>query len=205
MLNFANLSYKLERWDDAYGGYSSLYSAALLENNKFLAMSGMMRSAYRAHKWSEAIGNAGLVRADSRSDASLVAEADYIMAKSYLATSRRDEAFVILERLSGNVSDVYGAEAAYMLIQDSYDRGQFEEVENKVYAFSDSGSSHVYWLARSFIVLGDSFAERGELEQAEATFESVLEGYTPSGQDDDVLDNVNMRLKRLKEMAGGQN
>ena len=127
------------------------------------------------------------------------------MAKSYLATSRRDEAFVILERLSGNVSDVYGAEAAYMLIQDSYDRGQFEEVENKVYAFSDSGSSHVYWLARSFIVLGDSFAERGELEQAEATFESVLEGYTPSGQDDDVLDNVNMRLKRLKEMAGGQN
>ena len=89
-----------------------------------------MRSAYRAHKWSEAIGNAGLVRADSRSDASLVAEADYIMAKSYLATSRRDEAFVILERLSGNVSDVYGAEAAYMLIQDSYDRGQFEEVEN---------------------------------------------------------------------------
>ena len=37
MLNFSNISYKLEKWDDAYGGYSSLFSSALLENNKFVA------------------------------------------------------------------------------------------------------------------------------------------------------------------------
>lgn len=205
MLNFANLSYKMERWDDAFGGYQSLYASALLENNKFLALSGMMRSAYKGHKWSDAISNAALVSEDSRSDASLVTEADYIKAKSYLATSRRDEAFAILERLSENLADIYGAEAAYMVIQDRYDRGLFEDVENKVYAFSDSGSEHVYWLAKSFIVLGDSFAERGEYEQAKATFESVRDGYEPDGKNDDVIDNVNMRLKRLEEIEGGQN
>ncbi len=204
MLNFANLSYKLERWEDAYGGYASLYSSALLENNKFLATAGMMRSAFKGHNWAKAIENADHLLFDSRSDAALKVEADYVKAKSYLATSRREEAFRILESLSKDVSGAYGAEAAYMMIQDCYDRGDFGEVENKVYAFADAGSGQMYWLARSFIVLGDSFAERGELEQAKATFESVRDGYEPQGSDDDVLDNVDMRLKKLEEMASAQ-
>ena len=204
MLNFANLSYKLERWEDAYGSYASLYSSALLENNKFLATTGMMRSAFKGHNWSKAIENADHLLFDSRSDAALKVEADYVKAKSYLATSRRDEAFAIMETLSKDVSGAYGAEAAYMLIQDCYDRGDFAEVENKVYAFADAGSGQVYWLAKSFIVLGDSFAERGEVEQAKATFESVRYGYEPEGQGDDVLDNVNMRLRKIEEMSSAQ-
>ena len=121
-------------------------------------------------------------------------------AKSFLATSRRSEAFLILERLASDVSDEYGAEAAYMLVLDSYDRGEFEQVETKVYAFADAGSGQTYWLAKCFIVLGDSFMERNEVEQAKATFESVRDGYTPSGEDDDVLDNVRMRLNKIESL-----
>lgn len=204
ILNFANLSYMLERWEDAYGGYSALYSSALLENNRFLAVTGMMRSAYRNHSWSDAISNADRILADVRSDEELKVEADYIKAKSYLATSRREEAFSIMRRLAEDKSGAYGAESAYLLIQDSYDRGEFQDVEDKVYAFSDAASGQVYWLVKSFVVLGDSFAERGELEQAKATFESVRDGYSPSGPEDDVMDNVNMRLKKLEEMQSNQ-
>ena len=205
MLNFSNLSYRLEKWSDAYGGYSSLFSAALLENNKFLATVGMMRSAYRGHQWAKALESAEHVLFDSRSDADLKVEAEYIKAKSYLATSRRDEAFKVMTRLAEDVTNPYGAESAYLLIQDCYDRGAFEEVETKVYAFADAESDQVYWLAKSFIVLGDSFAERDEMEQALATFESVKDGYEPSGVDDDVLDNVNMRIEKMKPMMSEQN
>ena len=205
MLNFSNISYRLEKWEDAYGGYSSLFSSALLENNKFVAMTGMMRSAYRGHDWAKALESAEHVIYDTRSDDALKTEAEYIKAKSYLATSRRDEAFAILTKLSADVSGAYGAEAAYMVILDCYDRGDFEEVEKKVYAFSDAGSSQTYWLAKSFIVLGDSFVENGELNQAKATFESVRDGYEPSGEGDDVQDNVQMRLKKLEEIIAGQN
>ena len=205
MLNFSRISYDLERWADAFGGYSSLYETALLENNKSVALVGMMRSAYRGHEWTEAIRNADRVLFDSRSDAQIKQEADYIKAKSYLASSRRDEAFAILEKLSADVSGGYGAEAAYLIIQDCYDRGDFEEVEKKVYAFSDAGSGQTYWLAKCFIVLGDSFVENGELKQAKATFESVRDGYVPAEGGDDVQDNVLMRLKKLDEMIAGQN
>ena len=204
MLNFSNISYKLEKWDDAYGGYSSLFSSALLDNNKFVAMTGMMRSAYRGHDWAKALESAEHLLHDTRSDSKLKAEADYIKAKSYLATSRRTEAFKVLADLSKDVSGPYGAEAAYMVIQDSYDRGAFEEVETKVYAFADAGSDQVYWLAKSFIVLGDSFAEREEFEQAKATFESVRDGYEPSAPDDDVIDDVTMRLKKMESIISQQ-
>ena len=201
MLNFSKISYDLERWADAFGGYASLYESAVLENNKYIALVGMMRSAYRNHEWTEAVKNADRVMFDSKADAAAKQEAEYIKAKSYLASSRRDEAFGILEKLSSDVSGAYGAEAAYLLIQDCYDRGDFEGVEKKVYAFSDSGSSQTYWLAKSFIILGDTFVESGELNQARATFESVRDGYEPK----DVQDNVQMRLKKLEEMIAEQN
>ena len=204
MLNFANLSYRLERWDDAYGGYKSLYNSAQLENNTYVALTGMMRSAYKGHDWTQALVNADRVMNDIRSDESVKTEADYIMAKSYMATSRRDEAFAILERLAKDVNTAYGAEAAYMLLLDSYDKGEFEDVETKVYAFADAGSNQTYWLAKSFIVLGDSFVERGDNEQAKATFESVRDGYSPEGEADDVADNVTMRLKKLEELMNEQ-
>ena len=204
MLNFANLSYRLERWDDAFGGYTSLYNSAQLENNTYVALTGMMRSAFKGHDWSQALVNADRVMNDIRSDESVKTEAEYIKAKSYLATSRRDEAFSLLEKLAKDVNDSYGAEAAYMMILDSYDKGEFEDVETKVYAFADAGSSQTYWLAKSFIVLGDSFMERGESEQAKATFESVRDGYSPEGEADDVADNVAMRLKKLDEFMNEQ-
>jgi hypothetical protein len=88
---------------------------------------------------------------------------------------------------------------------DSYDKAEFSEVENKVYAFADAGSPQTYWLAKSFIVLGDSFVDRGELAQAKATFESVRDGYEAPAGGDDVKGSVEMRLKKLEEMMAEQN
>ena len=201
MLNFANLSFRLEKWGDAFQGYSSLYQSAVLPNNKYVALLGQMRSAFRGHDWANAAFWAKETLVNTQSDAYVQREAQYVMAKSYLSSSRRDDAFAILEKLSADMSDSYGAEAAYLLIMDCYDRGVFEEVEAKVYAFSDAGSGQTYWLAKSFIVLGDSFAERDDMEQAKATFESIRDGYVPAGEDDDVLDNVRFRLNRIQEMT----
>ena len=161
----------------------------------------MMNSAYAAKDYQTAIRDAAAVGADLASDNDDRRRAEYVEAKSRLAISDRSGAFAIFSRLASESSTPEGAEAAYLVIQDCFDKGEFTEVENKVYAFSDSGSSQTYWLAKAFILLGDSFAERGELKQAKATFESVRDGYTPAGKDDDVLDNVRMRLEKLSTMA----
>ena len=198
-LGAAVLSTEVENWSDALGYYQALSKLARFDQNRHAANLGMMESAYRAKEYVEAAGYADAVRDDSASNDDEILQAVYVKAKSKLAVSERDAAMTLFKSISSKTSTPQGAEAAYMLIQDSSDKGDFADVESKVFALADSGSNQNYWMAKSFILLGDSYVERGDFRQARATFESVRDGYT--SKDDDVLDNVNVRLAKLKEMG----
>ena len=196
LLALGNLSFSLEKYSDAYDAFSSLKDKATLKDNRQAAAAGMMRSAFKGRNYNAAITSADLVLAFSSGD--LTREADWIKAKSYLATSQRDKAFRILEVLSAYPSTSEGAEANYLIIQDLYDRGEFSSVSAKVYDFSGKAGGENYFLAKAFIVLGDTFMEQGNTAQARATFESIASGYTPDpGREDDVLDQVKMRLQKI--------
>ena len=103
--------------------------------------------------------------------------------------------------LAGEPSTPEGAEASYMLVQNSYDTGDFEAVEEGVYNFSKVAGGQSYWLAKAYLVLGDSFADRGNYAQARATYESIRDGYAPSDGQDDIGDSVRRRLERLETIT----
>ena len=196
LMQYAHLNYALGNYGKAYGSYLQLQEQARLEENKASAAAGLMRSAFRAKQWEDAIAAAQpLVGAG---DAALQREALYVRAKSFFSTSRRTEAMADFQALSAQPSTPEGAEAAYLVIQDLFDRAQFGQIQERVYAFADKAGGQNYWLAKAFIVLGDSFAEQGNTAQAKATFESIRSGYTPSGAEDDVLDQVDVRLRKLQ-------
>ena len=157
-------------------------------------------SEEKAIKYNAAINSAAALIVSATTPEEMVIEARYISAKSLIATERREEAAPYLKAISEFKLNPYGAEAYYMLIQETFDKGNFDEVENMVYDFSDSNTDQLYWLARSFIVLGDSFAERDEMEQAEATFRSIRSDYTPASDTDDIYEQVDMRLGKLDKM-----
>ena len=201
LLNFAQLSYAMEHWSEAYAAYSTLLEASTVAENALTAKTGMMRSAYYGRKFKDAVAAAQALKADPGAGRDLTREADYLAAKARLSSSQREAAYETFRVLARDPSDAYGAEAAYLVIQDLFDQGRFNEVESAVYKFADAAPSQAYWLARAFIVLGDSFAENDNYRQAKATFESILSGYTPAdGKSDDVTDNVRMRLDRLNSM-----
>ena len=197
ILQYASLQYQLGSYAKAYGAYLRLKESAVLEANRRTAGIGLMRSAYRAREWADAIGDATAVLQNASDDEALAREARYLRAKSYLSSSRREEAFAELKILSEQPSTDEGAEAAYLLIQDQYDRARFDGIQDAVYDFSGKAGGQNYWLAKAFIVLGDTFAEQGNLAQARATFQSIKNGYTSTGAQDEVLDQVELRLNKL--------
>ena len=196
-LRTGDVSYSLQRYADAYKAYNQLLKIAQLDDNKSAANQGMMRSAYKAREYDDAIAAAQSVRADKRVTDAEKREADYIRAKSCLGMSRRAEAYGIFEQLAKDPSTDEGAEAAYLIIQDQFDRADFAGIEDKVYDFSAKASGQNYWLAKAFIVLGDTFAENDNMAQAKATFESIKSGYKPYGPEDEILDQVELRLRKL--------
>lgn len=202
ILSYSNICYELERFNDAFESYTSLLSVAKLENNQKTARTGMMRSAYKAKNYSAVISCADEVLG-TYSDAALLREAEYLKAKAYLESSQREKAYDLFGKLAASPATDEGAEATYLLIQDSYDRGNFAEVPDKVYKFAKDAPDQGYWLAKSYIVLGDSFAEQENYRQARVTFESVANGYTPAPgkTSDDVTETVRMRLEKLNELT----
>ncbi len=200
LVRYAATAFTLQRYNDAYEAYSKLLASARFEENKLTAKIGMMRAAFNAQNYKEAIVCADVLLKEALLDNSIKREASYTKAKSYLATSKRNEAFAIFKTLSQQPTDAYGAEATYLIILDHYDKGEFNLVQDKVFAFSGAGSRQTYWLAKSFIVLGDTYMELDQPVQAKATFESIRDGYKPQGNEDDVLSNVELRLKKLAEI-----
>ena len=198
-LNYAKLSYKLEKFQDAVEAYETLDKIAQLDNNRLEAKRGLIQSYYMNKNYSKSLIEADVVLSAQDVDNWVKEMAKYYKAKSCLALGEREKALPLLKEISKDVTSDNGAEAAYLLILDAYDAGDFDSVEQQTFALSDSGTPQAYWLAKSFIVLGDSYAERDNLEQAQATFNSIKENYTPQGEDD-IADLLKIRLNKLAQM-----
>ena len=68
-----------------------------------------------------------------------------------------------------------------------------------MFDFANKGTSHQYWLARSFIVLADIYEASGEYFQAKQYLQSITENYKGT---DDIQGRVEERLSSLeKKMA----
>ena len=196
-LNYAVLSFGLERFEDALKGYTRLNDTAQMTENRAIARLGMLRSAYACRNWAEVVNAAGLIENSSDPEAQK-REAQFTRARACLAQSKRDEAFAIFAKLAVLTTTDEGAESAYMLIQDSFDRGNYDKAENMVYTYASKFGRQTYWMARSYIVLADTFGARGNTVQAKATLESIRDGYVAASEEDDIMTLVGERLKALQ-------
>lgn len=204
LLQYARLSYALERYIDAAAAYERLTGRATFDDNRYEAMTGLMRSAFKARDYAKAITACEAVNACDRIEASVRREALYLQSRSYLLTSRRDEALEVMGRLAADASYPEGADARLFLIQDRYDRGDFEAVETDVYDFASTDTPYMYQLARAYLILGDSFVQRGKLNQAKSTFESIRDGYEAPEGGDDIAVLVGEKLDNLKNLMGNE-
>ena len=125
----------------------------------------------------------------------VVRKAYFSKAKVLVAQAKRDEALEIFRSLSADKGDAVGAESAYRVICSHFDSGEYEQAEKLVYELADSRTPHSYFLGKAFIVLGDIYVMKDDTFQARATYQSIVDGYTPV--DDGVVDEAKKRIEKL--------
>ena len=125
----------------------------------------------------------------------MVRRAKFEKAKALEKSGKRNPAVAIYSALSEDVSNVEGAESAYRIIETAFKYGSFEKAESLVYEFADKNTPHAFWLAKSFLLLGDVYLSRGDLFQARATYQSVVDGY--SNKDDGIINEAIERVESL--------
>ena len=90
-----------------------------------------------------------------------------------------------------------GAEARYRVGQLQYDNKEYDKAIETAFEVINSKEENTYWEAKSFLLLADSYARKGNALQAKSTLESVIENYEE--KDDDIIPSAKERLQKLNK------
>ena len=182
-------------YEDAASAYRRLYDVAANASKRSDAASGYVKAVLAHGSGDSIVAMADDV--DSLSDVSAESLRAARFAKAGVLASRDEKAAAleIYRTLSAEPTSREGAESAYIVIRSIYDGGDLDECEKRIYAFADSKTSQSYWLGKAFVLLGDIYLDRNDQFQARATYQSIIDGYSPA--DDGIVDEAKDRIKKL--------
>lgn len=72
-----------------------------------------------------------------------------------------------------------------------------QEAERQIQKIAGMETDHQYWVARSFLLLGDIYLSRGDKFQAKATYQSVADGY--ENPNDGIRKTAREKLSKLTD------
>ena len=196
LIRSGEINYSMEKYSEALTAFKQLEQVAEIKENRMEARIGVMRCCYKLNDLDQTISSAEEVMNSPKVAGEIVREARYYKAGALMAKGQQELAIKEYEILAQNPQSAQGAEAKYIIAQYYYDSGDKSKAENVVFELANKGTSHQYWLARSFVLLSDIYISNSEYFQAKQYLQSIVENYKG---DDDIKDLVQSRLKTVEE------
>ena len=188
----AAMAWSVGDWETAMDTYIRLYSKTTNADRQRSSLFRIVSSAGQISEY-----DAVLLYADKALQTQLTAdqktEVTYWKALALLDSGKRNEARPLFEELSKDTRSRYGAESDYQLSQLLFDSGDSAGAEKVIMDFIQEGTPHMYWLARSFILLSDIYRSQGKDVEARQYLLSLKSNYT---EDDDIADMIAKRLEK---------
>ena len=191
----ATVTFDHKMYTESATAYRRLYDAVEQADVRRKALRSYVEATLLDNQDNLTLAMVADVESLSDVDNSLLRKVSFAKAKVLVSQGKQSEAMDIFKTLSADKSDQYGAESAYHIINDHFTRGDHETAEKLVYELADSKTTHSYYLGRAFIILGDIYAAKGDAFQARATYQSIVDGYTPDN--DGVVDQAKQRIQKM--------
>ena len=187
----ASMAWGVGDWETAMDTYIRLYTKTTNADRQRISLFRIVSSAGQISEH-----DAVLLYADKAMQTQLTAdqktEVTYWKAQALLETGKRSDARPLFEELSKDTRSRYGAESDYLLSQLLFDSGDKDGAEKVIMEFIQEGTPHMYWLARSFILLSDIYKSQGKDVEARQYLLSLKSNYT---EEDDIADMIAERLE----------
>ncbi len=195
ILQSARIYYMITtNYNKAYEYYQLLSLSADYKENLSEALKGMMLSAYKMSAWEKTTDASDKILANPSSPSTDIIEANYYAAKVAMINkdySKAEELFTKV--LKGNNSTT-GAESLYNIALIYFNQNKLETAETQCYKVIEQKPSYFYWIAKSYLLLGDIFFSQNDLFNAKATLQSVIDNYN---LDDDIKPEAKTKLARV--------
>lgn len=190
---YSRMSYDMGKWEDAAKAYRELYDISEDKNRREVISEGYVEATLK-------YADGATIKLMAEDVAKMTDASAWARRASKLACAnelRKDgssaAAMELYAELSADKHIVEGAEAYFRLVENDYITGDYDSAEQRVYDLGECGS--MYWQAKIYLVLGDVLVKRGNTFQARATYQSIVDGYSP--KDDGIVEEAKGRIAAL--------
>ncbi|MDR1740026.1 MAG: tetratricopeptide repeat protein [Bacteroidales bacterium] len=177
LLTVANMNFADTNHTKALDYYKKLRSVSTQQSSLLAAQAGILRSYVALDKKKEAVDEAqALLKMDNISD-NQKDEANIIIARLSRQMGDNELSDDAYMRLTSSKNANYQAEARYVIIEQMVKDGLLIEAEEKIIDYISNSPSNEEFLARMFLLWADIYTQRGNLLQAKQTLQSIIENY----------------------------
>lgn len=196
LLAVADLYLGLERYNEAIVHLKKLELTSEYKASYGYAVNNLMVCYYEIGDMEQVLKYAKLIKAYDRSADEDIAKAHLYTGRVLLQEGKSAEAAKEMNLAALKSQTVTGAEAQYNVAQLQYKAKSYDKAIESAFDVINNRSSYDYWLAKSFIVLADAYAGKGDAFQAKSTLESIIENYK---EEDDIIPSARKRLQKLNK------
>ncbi len=178
----------------SYDYFVQLEELTTVDNIKFEAQLGAMQSAYKNADLSAVKTYASKVNKNPKASKNQIANASFYLGKIEFDEENYAEAISYLEKVGIALDNETGAEARYLSAESYFELKKLDKAEEICINSNKESIGFDYWIARSVILLSDINVERGDLLNARAALEAVIDNYSNNKE------LVNMAQNRLNQL-----
>jgi TolA-binding protein len=196
LVSVSNLYLQQKKYNEAVPSLKKLELTAEYIGNYGFAVNNLMVSYFNMNDNDETIKYAKFVKNYQKSSEEQRATASLYAGKAYLNKGDLENAKKEFTSASTTSQTVVGAEAKYRLGMIQYDQKAIKTAQATAFDLIKNMPSHEYWVAKSFILLADTYVALKDDFQAKSTLESIIENYDGK---DDVIPSAKERLEKLNK------
>ncbi len=189
--------YQNEDYKTAYDYYNQLYKVADYKENTFVAMVGLLRTSYYLNDFDQVIVNANRILASDLVSNDQKIEAHYYSGQAQLSNNNIDKAFDAFSKAAALTTNEIGVESRFHMADILFQKGKLDESKAKCLQIINDMPAYEEWIIRSYILMADISAAKGDFVQAKATLNSIIDGYTG---DPDLVQLAQQKLEQIEEM-----
>ncbi len=183
-------------FEGAFDLYTKLEAASPSDAQRFEAQLGALRSAYRIGNQEAVYELANKVVSNPNTTQDMSANAYYYLGKVAFDRGDYDSALTAFNQVIAKSDNEQTAEARYLTAYIYYLRRDLNQAQALTIQANKESSAYPYWVARSVLLLADVLAEKGDLYNARAALEALLENYN---QDEEVVNTARTRLDQINK------
>ena len=191
----------IQDFKQSYKFYDILSTVSRSPEITYEAQLGALRSAFRIQNDDAILTYGAQVYGSPYNTYDEKLTSRYYIAKVSYRKGLKDQALAAFDEVGKNATNNQGAESRYMTAKIFYENNDMELAEVAINNANEKNSAYANWVAKGLLLLSDIYITNGDLFNARAATEAVVENFS---SDKELLSEANQKLSKIKTLEKSQ-